>query len=390
VPPGFAGDSNSSTVLFTSQRAVEGGYNVREAFFEFGIPLLKDGKLNLDEAFRSASYTGSGNTQAWKSGISYQATPKLRLRGTRSQDVRAPTLQERFESQRGGVNVPDLWNDPTGATIISTASFSGGNPAVGLETALTDTIGIVYQPLDKFSMTLDSYDINLDGAIGQLTALTIVRNCYNSPGHDSSALCQYVVRDATGEINRVDSVFINLSNQRVRGADLELNLSGLDVGRGVLGWRFIGSRLEENSVLSPGTARDERAGDVGTQGLPKNKITTSVNYSRGPVSVFLQARYIGGGKMDRNLVESSVAIPGKTTIDDNTVSAVTYTDLTLSYSGGKGGATPWQAFLTVNNLANTAPPDMYPALGRAGVPGPNSFLYDTIGRRFVAGVRVNF
>jgi outer membrane receptor protein involved in Fe transport len=389
VPPGFTGDSNSSTVLFTSQRAVAGGYNVREAFFEFGIPLLQDGKLNLDEAFRSADYTGSGRTQAWKSGVSYQATPKLRLRATRSQDVRAPTLQERFESQRGGVNVRDPEN---GNALISTASFSGGNPDVGLETALTDTIGLVYQPLDKFSMTLDSYDINLDDAIGQLTAQTIVDSCYNSVGHNSSSLCQYVVRDATGEINRVDALFINLSNQRVRGVDLELNLSGINVGRGTLGWRLLGARLNENSVLTPGTPRDERAGDVGTAtgGLPKSKVTTSFNYTRGQVSVFLQGRYIGGGKTDRNLVESSVAIPGKTTIDDNTVDSVFYTDLTLSYNGGKSGSTPWQAFLTVNNLANTAPPDMYPALGRAGVPGPNSFLYDTIGRRFAAGVRVNF
>ena len=92
VPPGFAGDSNSSTVLFTSQRGVEGGYTVREAFFEFGIPLLEDGKLNLNEAFRWADYSGSGNTNAWKTGISYQATPRFRIRATRSQDVRAPTL----------------------------------------------------------------------------------------------------------------------------------------------------------------------------------------------------------------------------------------------------------------------------------------------------------
>ena len=57
VPSGFAGDANSSTVLFTSQRTVEGGYNVREAFAEFGIPLLKDGRLNLDEAIRGVWYT---------------------------------------------------------------------------------------------------------------------------------------------------------------------------------------------------------------------------------------------------------------------------------------------------------------------------------------------
>ncbi len=393
VPPGFAGDSNSSTVLFSSQRAVEGGYNDREAFFEFGIPLLKDGKLNLDEAAREASYTGSGNTLAWKSGLSYQVTPTLRLRATRSQDVRAPTLQERFESQRGGVNV----NDPAqpGDPVISTASFSGGNPEVGLETALTSVLGIVYQPLDKFSMTLDSYDVNLSDAIGQLTAQTIVNSCWNSVNHDSSSLCQYVHRDAPlpgqtyGEINRVDALYINLANQRVRGFDVELNYSGITLGAGTLSWRLLGSRLNENSVTTPGSPKDERAGDVGTMGLPKNKVTTSLTYANGPFSVFLQGRYIGGGLNDRQFVESSVAIPGVQTIDNNTVSAVTYTDLAFSYSAHRG-STPWQVFLNVNNLFNTVPPDTYPGLGRAGVPGPSSVLYDTIGRRFAAGVRVNF
>ena len=89
VPPGFAGDANSSTVLFSSQRAVEGGYTVREAFFEFGIPLLENGKLNLNEAFRWADYSGSGSTNAWKTGISYQATDWLRLRATRESHARS-------------------------------------------------------------------------------------------------------------------------------------------------------------------------------------------------------------------------------------------------------------------------------------------------------------
>jgi outer membrane receptor protein involved in Fe transport len=387
VPPGFSGDSNSSTVLFSSQRAVSGGYNDREAFFEFGIPLLKDGKLNLDESFRAVSYTGSGNTQAWKSGISYQATPTLRVRATRSQDVRAPTLQERFESQRGGVGV----FDPQVGENISTASFSGGNPNVGLEHALTDTVGIVYQPVDKFSMTIDGYDINMSDAIGQLPAQTIVNNCYNSGG--ASSLCQYVHRDATGEINRVDALYINLSNERVRGADLELNYSGINVGQGTLSWRLLGARLNENSITTPGTAKDDRAGDIGSfgAGLPKNKVTTSLTYASGPISVFLQARYIGGGKLDRNLVQSSVAIPGVQTIADNTVDPVTYTDLSFTFNGGKSSSAPWQFFATVNNLFNTAPPAVYNGLGRTGTPGPGpTTLYDTIGRRFAVGIRVNY
>jgi iron complex outermembrane receptor protein len=390
VPGGFRGDSNSSTVLFSSQRTTEGAYNVREGFFEFGIPLLKDGKLNLDEAYRRANYTGSGGVDAWKSGISYQATPKFRIRATRSQDVRAPTLQERFESQRGGVRV----NDPAnGGAPTDTASYQGGNPNVGLETALTDTIGIVYQPLNKLSLTIDSYDINLSGAIGLLGFQSIVNDCWDSAGHNSSPLCALVHRTGdpiTGDINRVDNVYINLSNERVKGVDLELNYNGINVGRGMLSWRFLASRLDENSIQPPGGVRDERAGDVGALGLPKNKLTTSLRWSQGPVALFLQERYIGGGLMDHLYTQSSVRILGvPNTIDNNQVDSVLYTDLTFTYSG-RSGKQPWEAFLTVNNLANTAPPDQYPGLGRVGVPGPNSFLYDTIGRRWTAGIRVNF
>jgi outer membrane receptor protein involved in Fe transport len=385
VPPGFAGDSNSSTVLFTSQRFVEGAYTVREGFFELGIPLLENGKLNLNEAYRWADYSGSGSVQAWKTGVSYQATPRFRVRATRSQDVRAPTLRERFEQQRGGVNVRDPQNNNQ---IISTASFTGGNPNVGLETAKTNVLGFVYEPLDRFSVTIDGYEIDLDGAIGQVTSQGIVDTCFASGG--TSSLCQYVVRDSTGQINRVESLFINLSNQRVRGVDLELNYNGVDVGGGTLSWRFIGSRLSENSILTPGSARDERVGDVGIAGLPETKVTTSLRYAHGPWSIFLQERYIGGGLNDRRLVESNTRIPGRTTIDDNTVDSVLYTDLTVSFSGGGDSAMPWETFFWVNNLTNEAPPDMYGVVGRAGVPGPNTFLYDTIGRRFVAGVRLNF
>jgi outer membrane receptor protein involved in Fe transport len=385
VPPGFAGDANSSTVLFSSQREVEGAYNVREAFFEFGIPLLENGKLNFNEAFRWADYSGAGNTNAWKTGISYQATDRFRIRATRSQDVRAPTLQERFEQQRGGVNVRDPEN---GNALITTASFTGGNPNVGLEEAATTVFGFVYEPTDKFSITIDKYDVDLDGAIGQLSSQTIVNTCSASGG--TSSLCQYVIRDSANQIVRVESLFINLSNMKVTGADLELNYSGIEVGEGTLSWRLLGSRLDENSILTPGSPRIDRAGDVGAEGLPDTKVTTSLRYNRGPVSLFLQERYIGGGLNDRDLVESATRIPGAVTIDDNTVDSVLYTDLTFNYRGGRSGGMPWETFFTVNNLFDEEPPAMYSVVGRAGVGGPNTLLYDTVGRRLNVGVRLNF
>ncbi len=36
-----------------------------------------------------------------------------------------------------------------------------------------------------------------------------------------------MIRDGANQIVRVDSLFINLSNQRVKGFDLEFNYSGI-------------------------------------------------------------------------------------------------------------------------------------------------------------------
>ena len=89
--------------------------------------------------------------------------------------------------------------------------------------------------------------------------------------------------------------------------------------------------------MTPGSPRDDRAGDVGSGppagGLPKNKATTNLTYARGPISVFLQERYVGGGVNDHTRVESTVRGTGSVqTIDNNSVDSVLYTDLTFGYS----------------------------------------------------------
>lgn len=373
VPIGFKGDSSSSSVEFSSARAFAGQFNVKEAFFELGIPLLPGGKLNFDPAFRWADYSGSGTVQAWKAGLSWQATEKLRVRATRSQDVRAATLEERYDQTRGGANVRDPENNNL---VIGTASFSGGNPDVAPEIGLTSTIGVVYEPLDKFSMTVDWYDINISDAIGQLSSQNVVDGCFNG----DQTLCAFVHRDpGTNQIVRVDNLFINLANQRINGIDVELNYMA-NVGRGSLNWRLFGSRLNENSIQNPGGPKDDRAGDVGTQSLPKNKVTTSLTYAQGPVSVFLQERYIGSGLLDRNLTQG-------VDIDNNHVNSVVYTDLSFNYRAKNGS---WEAYVTVNNLADKAPPPSPQPYGLFGSDEFNGILYDLMGRRYVAGVRLNF
>jgi iron complex outermembrane recepter protein len=403
VPGGFQGDQNSSTVLFSSLREIAGGYDVKEAFTEFHLPVLKDvawaKSLELQTAARWADYEGSGSIWAWKVGGSWAINDQLRFRATQSRDVRAATLQERFDQTRGGVNVQDPAN---GNTTVTTASFSGGNPNVKPEGADTTTIGVVFQPafLEGFSTSLDWYKIDIDDAIAQLTAQNVVAGCF---GGDLT-LCQYVIRRdnlPNGVIDRVETLFINLANQRISGIDLEMayrrNIE-LFGGPESLTWRFFASHLKENSVQNPGAARDERAGQLGPGlpggiGLPKYKITSNVTYKNGPFSVFLQGRWTDGGILDRLRVESDVNIidsAGRVvpTISDNTVSPVFYTDMNLGFT--TGSEDNLNVYFNVQNLFDREPPLAPNVIGRAGTSEFNSFVHDVVGRRYVLGLNYKF
>ena len=84
---------------------------------------------------------------AWKAGFDWALIDSLRLRVTRSRDVRAASLEERFDTTRGGVTVNNPYVLTNGQpTTQSGASFSGGNPDLAPEKADTWTAGFVFTP----------------------------------------------------------------------------------------------------------------------------------------------------------------------------------------------------------------------------------------------------
>ena len=385
VPNGFKGDANSSSVLFSSLREISGGYNVRELFGEFNVPLASGSSLaemlELDLSARWADYSGSGDVWAWKVGFNWQPSDAVRVRATRSRDTRAATLQERFDQTRGGTDVRDPENNNA---TINTASFSGGNPNVAPEEADTITLGAVFTPaaVDGLAISADWYEIDLTDAIDQLSSQDVVDGCFLG----DQSLCQYVHRDpVTTQIVRVDNLFINLANQRISGVDVEVNyvadVNWFGNADQSLGLRLFATRLNENSIQNPDAPRDERAGQLGGGlSLPENKVTTNVTYANGPFALFLQGRWIDGGILDR-VAEEGV------TIDDNSISSIFYTDMTASYT--LDGARDWELFLNVTNLFDREPPPVADTVGRTGTNEFNTALHDVLGRRFVAGFRVS-
>jgi iron complex outermembrane recepter protein len=418
VPAGYLGDSNSSSVLFSSLRAFGGSYDVKEVFGEVNVPLLSGASFadNIETslAARWADYEGSGEIWAWKVGLNWTINDELRVRATRSRDIRAATLRERYDQTRGGINVRNPWDNNT---QVSAASLSGGNPNVSPEEADTITAGIIYRPswLSGFSASLDWYEIDINQALAQLTAQNIVDNCRNG----DLFLCQYVftptgavTNPTTNDfraIDRVESLFINLANQRISGVDMELtystDVSWLGSGAESLSWRFLASWLDENSVQSPGGFRDDRVGQIGVFGFAENKITTSLTYNFNNYSAFLQARWIDGGVLDRTFLQSNTSVPASArpagsnlvlcnngamvcSLDNNTIPSITYWDARLSGRFGEGERL--EVFANINNLLDRKPHFTPGTIGRTGVGLGINQLYDILGRRYTVGFNYEF
>jgi outer membrane receptor protein involved in Fe transport len=372
----------TTAIQFASVPNLDGGYDVKEVFAEFLIPLVTDKPvletLSTSLAWRWADYKGSGSIIAWKGGLDWQVNDALRVRTTVSRDVRAATLAERLDRTGGIANIEDR---AFGAGArFDTSLASGGNPNLKPEEADTRTVGLVIQPaaLSGFQASIDWYEIDITGAVGQLGLQALVDECFDFPGSDT---CNLVHRDPnTNVIVLVENVFVNINAARASGVDLELAYRA-DVGPGTLGWRFLGSRLNENSITNFGAAKVDYAGDVGIQEFPEFKFTTNLTYSQGPFSAFLQGRYIGSGMYDARDIEG-------VTISDNSVESVFYTDARLSYSRDRANGGRWEIFGNITNLFDKDPPI---------VPGFSSFtgqasqtnasIHDILGRRYTIGFR---
>jgi iron complex outermembrane recepter protein len=369
--------------------APNGGYKVKEAFTEIQMPLLSDKpfvkQLDLNTAVRFADYEGSGGMWAWKAGLDYAVNSDVRLRFTRSRDVRAGSLSERFDTSRGPGNVIDPQSGTS--TQYATSVIAGGNPNVDPERSDTLTFGVVYQPswLDGFGMSVDAFDVKIADAIGQLGAQAIVDQCRLG----ATQLCSFIQRGSDGFISLIHNLFINTAEARARGVDFEFSYARpitLFGGNERIRARLLSSYVRELSTTQAGAMPVDRAGQTGLQNAagfaPDWQGTFSLSYERGPFSATLQERFINSGTYDATYVQG-------VDIDDNTVASAAYTNLQLSYDSEMSGGGTWQTYLNVTNLFDRDPA-LVATWGFTGSTQTNSGLFDIYGRRYNVGVRINF
>ena len=193
--------------------AFGGEVEATEAFVEFELPLLanKPGAQlwSINAAYRDARYkttdlvrsggTSTQDIESYKFSSVWDPTAWLRIRGSRSHDVRAAGFRELYWSltQPAG---PDIFGQVTNPW--RPVAFPGdqrldprtlhiwGNVALRPEEADTTTLGFVLTPErfdNRFRFSADYYEIEIENGIQGGNEMRVIANCYNI-GVD----CQYI------------------------------------------------------------------------------------------------------------------------------------------------------------------------------------------------------
>lgn len=323
----------------------------KELFGEINVPLLKDApfakSLSFSGAARvtnvkavrgsdGASDTNNGNW-TYKLMGNWQVNDWVRFRGTYGTSFRAPALFEQFlagqQSDARQINVDPCvrWGDAlgdgtitqraadncaadgipddhTGAGIQVDVFTSGGLGLLEPETSKAKTASIILTPRfaalpeTSIAVTLDYFDITVNGEIELLDEFDIVYGCYNSDNFPDDPRCDLFTRGQDGNplnIATINRQYINIDKQINRGFDLTARIRQ---GLGTWGTlSFLGEMTWQTKDYR------SRVGEVdnlnGRVGEPKFTGNFNLNWEINDTSLFWGVEVIGKQSSEKEFIE---------------------------------------------------------------------------------------
>ncbi|MDZ4729030.1 MAG: TonB-dependent receptor [Xanthomonadales bacterium] len=406
----------------SSAITTKGSNDVVEAFLEADIPLMSGRagaeNITLNLSIRGFDYKDGGSDLVWKSGLSWQINPILRLRSTVGTSFRAPALFEQYLGNQTGflgqlaIDPCITWGESTNENIRRNCDAAGipidyagvGSSALVIsgggvdnlepETSKAFTAGFVFTPeFADITVAADYFDFTVSDQISQLGATSIIGGCYSGENFPN-AFCDLFTRAPGSDpaepynILEVLDSFVNVNKQRVRGVDLTV-VWNHDFNFGTLGveaqstWTIENRQQLFDLGQTSGFDETDFAGQIGS---PENvaNIRSYWNKNDWRVTWFMQYVSETDSKDVANEIFTYFGYPNARR--DITMDAVLYHNLSVFYQQDK-----WDVLLGVNNVLDEAPDLVSTGSGystpRGNVPVSAS-QYDLLGRRIFA--RVNF
>jgi hypothetical protein len=183
-------------------------------------------------------------------------------------------------------------------------------------------------------------------------------------------------------ITLVRSGFANLNSLSTRGVDLDARYN-TGLAGGNLSVRLLANYVDKLALKVPNSS--VVTDPVGQFTNPHWTVFGNFSFEKGPLTVALQEKFYGGGKIDNTMVQGAAALNG---VNVNRVGATWYTDLYANYDLGNG----IEIFGRIEDLFNEGVPFPMPFLtGRepnnVGLP---SQIFDQTGRFYRLGMRFSF
>ncbi|HET6565885.1 MAG TPA: TonB-dependent receptor, partial [Xanthomonadales bacterium] len=304
----------------------------KEIFLETLVPILAGQpfaeRLDIEAAYRWTDADELGDYDTWKLGLNWAPVESLRFRAMAAKAVRAPVPSELsgIGQTFGVVNDPCTQArrnaNPTRAAncaaagvpadynpgqIIeqSVSGLTGGNPDLLPEEGKTYTYGLVWTPdFANFNMSLDRFDMKMDGIIDFVARQSAVNFCY-----DQGLYCDTLTRGtnpllpgATYVLTSANQQLLNVAEYSIKGWDLTAGYS-FDIG----GAGNIGLQLnmvfydEAQKTPIPGEAAidllGQAGGDTSDQGFIETTGNLDINWSLRDWHANWGVRYIGSADM---------------------------------------------------------------------------------------------
>lgn len=412
-------------------------FAVKEAYGEVRVPLLKElpfvHELTLTGAGRVSDYKGSvGTVYTWNYGGEFAPVRDIRFRASYGKAVRAPNVSETgfpavpnfapgFLDPCASSNIANNPNRQANCaadlggllaglpnTTYSLPIISGSNPNLDPERSHSLTVGGVFQPtfIPGLSLSVDYFDIKVDGVIVSLTAQAIANGCYDQPTLNNP-LCAVFTRyrgattgplgEQPGQIlgNSLVSAPVNFAKRVRRGIDSNLAYR-TNIGGNA---RFDGSvtytHTFQSSNFENPSLPDFENRILSELGDPKDEFQLNSDISVGQFTLGYRMHYIG--PMYVNAYEDFNELPSACTAAGCPPNNLDYSDIrkyrrvfyhdllfTWDLKGLSGIGRDFQFQVGAFNILNK-----YPPLGSTGI-GSGSAIYEVRGRTFNAGFRARF
>ena len=356
--------------------------NVASAYGELNLPVLKS--LELSTALRADNYSVGGNSLTPKIGAKWSVFPTLVLRGTVAKGFRAPNFREISPSVSvgyyNGLQDPALCitGDEADCNLSVKANISGSS-TLKPEKSTSNTIGIVWEPVKDYSITLDYYKIERRDEISSLDINYLLSN------QKDPNFAKFITRDKGGHITEVNLPYINIGKTQVSGFDFDFKGKQNLGENGKLTFRSKMS-LTRQYLTTPFPDSDTVDYNK-TYSQPEFRGSFSVGWEKGPWSHEISTNYISGydyaaSPADECKIDVVYGAP-------TNYCRVASTNTWGWFTGYKGFKNV-ELTLNISNLFDAKPPfDARSALNNGSFPY-NSSYNSPFGRRFQFAVKYAF